>query len=574
MVSGCRERAICLKQHLGLSIPTVMPLRILLPALCALGLLFPTAASAVEAGMVIGANTKVDEVAKTRESGAKWVRIFVDWSSFDEATNARRIKAYKKAGINVLVVVSYTPAAYRPAGTTKYHPPSNPARYGDFLAHLGRTLGPYIDAYEVWNEPDDSIHWHNGPRPAQYAPLLKEAYRGVKQTDPTATVVTGGMVGNNFDFLAALYKLGAKGHFDAVGVHTDLACESDPPEFQYRDPQGRIGRYVFTGYREVAATMADHGERKPIWMTEMGWPTPGAGVKCLQGGQPVRGKENEPGGVSYAKQAEYLRRGFECMQGDGLVSVAFWFSLQDISNQLTHEHRFGLIDTFGSHKPAYNALQRWVWDRGANRSCGEPVDRSAPSVNIQWPPDGFRFSGPLVIKASATDNLTVSRMQLFVNGKQVRGPVGDRIVIDPWWPARDLPAGDHRLVVKAFDGAKNVGQRAVTVRKVPANQAAATVRADLSLEARVRNGRNLSLCARVSAPQDAAIAPTGRVRVFVQVRRSGRWQRSTYLTGKSARGVCRTHRVASAGRWRIFAKHLAEAPYKRLTSKPVVIRVR
>ena len=34
-----------------------------------------------------------------------------------------------------------------------------------------------------------------------------------------------------------------------------------------------IGRYVFTGYREVRATMLAHGDDKPVWMTELGWNT-------------------------------------------------------------------------------------------------------------------------------------------------------------------------------------------------------------------------------------------------------------------------------------------------------------
>ena len=542
-----------------------MIVRRLLPALLALALA-PAAAQAVEPGVVIGLANKVDEVAKTKEAGASWVRIFVDWSSFDEAEIGRRVQAHKNAGVNVLVVVSYTPADQRDGGT-KISPPSNPASYGAFIEYLATKYGKWIDAYEMWNEPDEQIHFAGGPRPELYVPLLQEGYNAVQRADADATVVTGGMVGNNFDFLDAIYKLGGKGYFDAVGVHTDLACERDAPEFQYRDEQGRIGRYVFTGYREVAATMADHGEDKPVWMTEMGWPTPNA--ECYFAGSPMPGKEGEPGGVDYATQADFLRRGFECMQGDGIVDVAFWFSLQDIDDSRNHENRFGLIDSASAHKPAFGAMQSWAAQRTATDRCGEPVDRTPPSVEIQWPPEGFAFAGPLAVKAKGTDNLSVNKMELFVDGKAVGGSRGgDEYLADPWWGAKDLPMGEHKLVVKAFDGAKNVGQKAITIRRVTEAQVSRTALANLSFTAKKKRGLKVRVCAKVSGLPGAVVPPTGKVEVYMDIRRGGRWKKFTRLSDSVAKGICRTHKLRYRGKWRLRARYLADAPYKNLrTSK-------
>ena len=109
--------------------------------------------------------------------------------------------------------------------------------------------------------------------PAAYAALLKAAYPAIKAADPDATVLVGGLVGNNFEFVERSTTNGAKGSFDGVGVHTDTACLTTDPREYYREPSGRIGRYSFTGYREVRATMLAHGDDKPVWMTELGWPT-------------------------------------------------------------------------------------------------------------------------------------------------------------------------------------------------------------------------------------------------------------------------------------------------------------
>ncbi len=82
----------------------------------------------------------------------------------------------------------------------------------------------------------------------------------MKAADPGVTVVTTGMVGNNYAFLADVYAAGGGGSFDAVGVHTDTACLLTSPAEYYREPNGRVGRYSFTGYREVHDVMTANGD--------------------------------------------------------------------------------------------------------------------------------------------------------------------------------------------------------------------------------------------------------------------------------------------------------------------------
>ena len=56
---------------------------------------------------------------------------------------------------------------------------------------------------------------------------------------------------------------------------------------------------------------------------------------------------------------------------------------------------FDAIDAAGNHKPAFGAMQSWAKQRNGASGCGEPVDRTPPSVEIQWPPEGFAFAGPM-----------------------------------------------------------------------------------------------------------------------------------------------------------------------------------
>ena len=141
-------------------------------------------------------------------------------------------------------------------------------------------------------------------------------------------MLVGGLVGNDFDFVEAIYDHGAKGSFDGVGVHTDTACLTTDPREYYREPSGRIGRFSFTGYREVRATMLAHGDDKPVWMTELGWASTTA--TCSRGGR----AGTKEAGVSQAVQADFLAKAYGCLANDPWVEQAAWFNLHDLHTGL------------------------------------------------------------------------------------------------------------------------------------------------------------------------------------------------------------------------------------------------
>ena len=151
-------------------------------------------------------------------SGAKTLRTFVLWNAIDDAAVGRyslfvqharahgmavRPRRHRQRRVDALVARGVRPRDGRLAGA---------------LRGTGTS-------YEIWNEPDWPTFWQGAPQPADYAAVLKAAYTALKGADPEAKVISGGLVGNDFDFLdAASTDHGAKGSFDAVGVHTDTAC--------------------------------------------------------------------------------------------------------------------------------------------------------------------------------------------------------------------------------------------------------------------------------------------------------------------------------------------------------------
>ena len=261
-------------------------------------------------------------------------------------------------------VVSATPAwAAGPHGAGLAGP-ADPNDYAGFVAELARQI-PALGAIEIWNEADEGIFWRGGPEPAAYAALLRAAYPAIKGANPAVKVVSTGMVANDHDFLEGVYAAGGGGSFDAVGVHTDTACLLTSPADLYREPNGRVGRYSFTGYRELHHLMTANGDgAKGIWMTEIGWNTgsrrPGS---CRDGA--VAG--TRPEGVTEKTQARFLTLAYRCLAADPYVDVAMWFSLQDVGHGAGYGDHLGLIRPSGSHKPAYRAMRALHNGRGRSR---------------------------------------------------------------------------------------------------------------------------------------------------------------------------------------------------------------
>ncbi len=151
----------------------------------------------------------------------------------------------------------------------------------------GGTAGRNVRYWEVWNEPDLCHFW--GGTPEEYARMLKVAYLVIKNRDPQATVIWGGMAihgpkyenGRNFlnefvgairgDSMAAQYS----GFFDAATQH------------QYSN--------VVHGYNyavKIKQALAGSGwENKSIWTTESGVPVcddyPGPACPSPYRGNPV-----------------------------------------------------------------------------------------------------------------------------------------------------------------------------------------------------------------------------------------------------------------------------------------------
>jgi hypothetical protein len=341
-----------------------LPVRVLLVAvLLVLGLaVVPERGQALEAGLVTDLTWFPSERERERtaevlrDSGSRWVRLSVGWHDFEPRPGVydpwllehygREIQRARDAGQKVLLMVHETPA-WASGSADRNAPPRDPRTFAGFLRFLGERYGRSVEAYEIWNEPNLARFWAPGPDPAGYAALLRAAHPAVKAVDPTAKVVFAGPSTNDHAFVEAVYAAGVKGSFDVMGAHP-YSC--DAPAVIKRGARGRIDRGSFLGYRELRATMAARGDRKPIWFTEFGWATTSGAC-----------------GVRPEQQAAWLRDALRLAAQDG-IQVALYYNLRnnfDQDDADETEAQYGLMTTSFVPKPAYAAFRAFArGDRG------------------------------------------------------------------------------------------------------------------------------------------------------------------------------------------------------------------
>jgi hypothetical protein len=500
------------------------------------------------------------------DSGATSVRSFATWTQLRGATRALEMAKYVQfvtkanaRGMKAILTVTGDRTSM-----------AAPSEYAAVVADLATQLKGKDVAYEVWNEEDDTTFWANGPQPAGYAALLKAAYPAIKRADPAATVLVGGLVANDYEFVQHLYENGAKGSFDGVAVHTDTACLTTDPREYYREPNGRIGRYSFTGYREVRAVMLANGDDKPVWMTELGWSSTSA--ICSRGGR----AGTKDGGVSQALQADFLTKAYGCLAADPWVEQAAWFNLHDLSTGSSDDSQnLGLVTTSFIRKPAFSAFQRAA--TAAPIVCGGVKDSGVPEVTLVAPTDGAQYLTSLPIEVRATDDQGVTDIDLLVDGKQVplktvKSGKGASVKFE-WGGAKNLSYGPHTVVALAHDEAKNEGKAVARVTHVGGGAYPFSVATTFSLAVgKVRAGK-VKVRGKISPVGSLSRLAHGRAYVVFSRfdTKTNRWKKVSRYSRDAKHAFTLRYKFKKHGVWRVtgtfkpkkgFKK--ANAPVRRL----------
>lgn len=278
-----------------------------------------------------------------------------DWSAYDAV-----FAELARNGIKPIVDVAGTSQAYADALTDP--PTDDPETFdawADFLDAAAQRYGPDGDfwglmeqtdpgvdpqpplAWEIWNEPNTALFWTPAPDADAYAELIKRSARVIRDVDPEAQIMVGGMFATpqsdgaivSYDFIDQIYSHeGVADAVDIVGMHPYSP-----------DVDGVIEQ--LDGTREAIDATGDDAS---IWITEMGWSSDPAGPSD-------QAKTPE-------QQANLLRKSFTKLheqRDEWDLDGAMWFTWRDSEGpvgECVWCQYAGLVDTDRDAKPAWEAF--------------------------------------------------------------------------------------------------------------------------------------------------------------------------------------------------------------------------
>lgn len=274
-----------------------------------------------------------------KRAGAKNVRDEITWVDVEYEKGKYQkppgrdafMRKTQQDGLKPFITLDFTNPFYDQDST----PYSDDGRQG--FANYGKALldlyGNQMEWVEVYNEFNGGFGDRgNGPadsRPDYYFKLLKKTYETVKAARPDVTVV-GMATAVDIPWMEEVFKLGGLQYMDAVSIHP-YNLTPDGMLQAVLDAKSLIRKY-------------NQGQDKPLWITEVGWPT-----------------HIGTTGVVEKTQADYLVRAYVQALGAGVEKV-FWYDLMNDGMQADYgENNFGLIrhqnDPKGQFtpKPAYAA---------------------------------------------------------------------------------------------------------------------------------------------------------------------------------------------------------------------------
>jgi polysaccharide biosynthesis protein PslG len=309
------------------------------------------------------------------DAGVRAVRLDIPWAEveppsrpphdYDFSGPDREVAAIAAAGLRVIGIIDYGNPRYSTLGSlaartplaggippfyvanAQYFPPDDPAAFGAYArAVAAHYRAAPIAAWEIWNEENEGWRfWPPHEDPAAYADLLCAAHDAIRQVDQRP-VAFGGLF---FPAVANAPGTSATAFVShAYAAHPSLARCSDavayhPYPYPFTAPEldVPVRGSVLSAQTQMEAALAAAGDpHKPVWVTEVGWPT-------------------NAYGPSEQKQAEYVAR-MEAASSSQHLPVLTWYTYGDYADPTggaNQEAAFGFFRSDGSPKPAYFALR-------------------------------------------------------------------------------------------------------------------------------------------------------------------------------------------------------------------------
>ncbi|HBY73688.1 MAG TPA: hypothetical protein DEG44_03290 [Candidatus Kerfeldbacteria bacterium] len=277
----------------------------------------------------LGADTE-EKIAlykeKLKESNTVWVREHISYENIMGPNSRLWLEKYDEVmtyynNKNMRVVAML---AYGADGSENTAPPIDD--WEIFVRKVATRYRNYVDAWEIWNEPDlaEFLTPNNADT---LAPLLKTAYPIIKAQAPDS-IVLNGPIGNirTTTFVQDLYEK-AGDYFDELSVHA-YYCD------EYMN-SGDMNELIDDLTAIAAARPTKYRDGK-IWLTEVG---------CSMG----------TSGVDETVQLNYNKNSTTALLATGRVRLVQLYTIINRPEQDNYEKNFGMLYEDGTEKSA------WQW---------------------------------------------------------------------------------------------------------------------------------------------------------------------------------------------------------------------
>jgi hypothetical protein len=345
--------------------------------------------------------TQIEAIASTlRSNGFSIVRQTFAWSDMEPTQDEFNWDTYdpivrnlNDAGIQIVAVVEGAPVWAAQAGSAEgtSAPPANAADFADFLTEFVGRYGAYVDYVQVWDKPNDPMHWGGVAATAdQYVGVLAPAFNAIRTANGQTQVIlsefssTGAteMMGDDLRFLRSVYDVGGAPYFDAAAASVD-GGKASPYDRRVSSDTASLSRAEL--FREV---MIEEGDStKPVWLTHFGW--------------------DLGSGISRQTQAEYLVAGMERIRTEWpWAGPVFQWALLPQQAGAGNEGR-ALLNEDGTSTIAFESVTRLA-DSGVGNVAPTgfvPMDSGPVAYSGAWNDqhlDGRVFKTTSEVGATAT----------------------------------------------------------------------------------------------------------------------------------------------------------------------------
>jgi hypothetical protein len=490
----------------------------------------------------------VREVALIKAAGVTTVRASVDLSGAEYAGPGQLNMSYlnsidydiataRSAGLNVLLEFDRTPywASADPSKYTDssgglhwnpYWKYSNPQDYANIVGELvNHFKGMGVNDYEIWNEPNNPSFWPSGVNAAEYTELLKDAYPAVKAADPSATVLTGGLMdqGSTYQYLQEMYNAGARGSYDVASFH--IYPGGDPTQCAH-ESNGRPSESSFCLLEGLRAEMTANGDSSPVWVTELGWST------CTQSDC-----------VTPQQQASYMISAYKLLSTPkySFVQSAFFYQMRDLyweTSNTSWESSLGMFNRDWTPKPSYAALQAI----GTGQITGTETETTSGAGSSSTPESGSG-SGPVTVPVSGVVEKASS--------PATTPPVATPPVVKP--PATSSPVTTPTPVATHKHNRRH-GANAVSASTSASSSTSSAGLSYVAISLNVKKPHKSLRARSVQALGSVSGSKTGEIVLSLRHRVHGRW----VSAGKRIVRLSRTGRYSTVlrlalGSWRVSA---------------------